>query len=209
MKENIILIGGGGHCRSCIDVIESSRKYRICGIVDIAEQIHQKILGYEIIATDEEIPRLVHEYPNFLVTLGQIHSPDKRMTIFNLLKKNGAFLPVIVSPWAHVSRHASVEEGSIVMHHALLNAGVGVGRNCIINTKALIEHDARIGDHCHISTGAVLNGGVKIGKSTLVGSGTMIKESLTVGNNSIIGAGASISRDIPSDTVLRSHWTAS
>lgn len=35
MKEQIILIGGGGHCKSCIDVIEQEGKYQIAGIVDL------------------------------------------------------------------------------------------------------------------------------------------------------------------------------
>ena len=208
MKENIILIGGGGHCRACIDVIESCREYRICGIVDTAEKMHQEILGYEIIATDEDIPRLVHAYPNFLVTLGQIHSPDKRMHIFNLLKKHRASLPVIVSPWAQVSRHAEVSEGTIVMHHALINSGVRIGKNCIINSKALIEHDARIGDHCHISTGAVVNGGVKIETASFVGSCTMLKEGVTIGGHSIIGAGSSIFGDVPPNSIVKNHGHA-
>ena len=32
--KNIILIGGGGHCKSVIDVIEQEKKYKISGIVD-------------------------------------------------------------------------------------------------------------------------------------------------------------------------------
>ena len=58
MKKNI-LIGGGGHCKSCIDVIEQEGKYRIAGIVDLPEKLHQKILGYKIIAIDDDLPRLV------------------------------------------------------------------------------------------------------------------------------------------------------
>jgi len=33
MKEKIILIGGGGHCKSCIDVIEQEGRFIIAGIV--------------------------------------------------------------------------------------------------------------------------------------------------------------------------------
>ena len=35
MNQKLILIGGGGHCRYCIDVIEQEGKYQICGIEDI------------------------------------------------------------------------------------------------------------------------------------------------------------------------------
>ena len=37
MKPKIILIGGGGHCKSVIDVIEEENKYIIAGIVDKKE----------------------------------------------------------------------------------------------------------------------------------------------------------------------------
>ena len=33
MKEKIILIGGGGHCKSCIDVIEAQGRFQIMAIV--------------------------------------------------------------------------------------------------------------------------------------------------------------------------------
>ena len=39
MKEKIILIGGGGHCRGlCIDVIEQDGRFDIAGIVDVPEK---------------------------------------------------------------------------------------------------------------------------------------------------------------------------
>jgi len=33
----IILIGGGGHCLSCIDVIEQTGLYQIIGILDLPD----------------------------------------------------------------------------------------------------------------------------------------------------------------------------
>ena len=42
--DKIILIGGGGHCKSCIDVIEQAGTFQIAGIVDVPEKLHQKAL---------------------------------------------------------------------------------------------------------------------------------------------------------------------
>jgi sugar O-acyltransferase (sialic acid O-acetyltransferase NeuD family) len=194
--QNLILIGGGGHCKSCIDVIEQQGKFQIAGIVDLPEKLHQKILGYEIIAIDDDLPRLVNEYENFLITLGQIKSPGKRIIIFQTLKESGAKSPVIISPLAYVSKHAEIGDGTIIMHHALINAGAKIGSNCIINSKALIEHDAIIGDHCHIATGATINGGVKIGPGTFFGSNAVCKEYIEIGKNAVIGCGAKIIKNI-------------
>jgi len=196
-RERIILIGGGGHCKSCIDVIELSGHFHIEGIVDIPNKLHKKLLGYEIIATDDDLPKLVNENKNFLVTLGQIKSPEKRIRIFKILKDLKAILPIIISPLAYVSRHAQIDEGTIVMHHALVNAGAHVGKNCIINTKALVEHDAKIGNHCHISTGAIINGGVKVKSGIFFGSNASTRENIEIGKNSVIGCGEKIIKNIP------------
>lgn len=48
----ILLIGGGGHCLSCIDVIEQEGNYQISGIVDRAEKLGQTILEYPVIGTN-------------------------------------------------------------------------------------------------------------------------------------------------------------
>ena len=196
MKEKIILIGGGGHCKSCIDVIEQEGRFQIAGIVDVQEKLHQKILNYEIIATDDDLPGLVNEYENFLITLGQIKSPEKRITLFQTLKESGAKLPVIISLLAYVSKHAEIGNGTIIMRHALINAGAKIGSNCIINNKALIEHDAFIGDHCHIATCAVINGGVRVGSGTFFGSNAVCKEYIEIGKNAVIGCGAKIIKNI-------------
>ena len=197
MNEKIILVGGGGHCKSCIDVIEQAETFQIDGIVDVPEKLHKKILGYEIIATDDDLPQLAHEYENFLITLGQIKSPEKRIRIFQTLKESGARLPVVISPLAYVSKHAEIGDGTIIMHHALINAGAKIGSNCIINTKALIEHDAVIGDHCHIATGAIINGGVKVESGTFFGSNAVCKEYTAIGKKAVIGCGAKIIKNVP------------
>ena len=197
MKEKIVLVGGGGHCKSCIDVIEQAGKFQIVGIFYVPDKLHQKLLGYEIMATDDDLPQLVNENTNFLVTLGQIKSPEKRIRIFQILKELKAKLPVIISPIAYVSQHAQINEGTIIMHHAIINAGAKIGQNCIINSKALIEHDAVIADHCHIATGAIINGGVTVGSGTFFGSNAVCKEYIEIGKNVVIGCGVKITKNIP------------
>jgi FlaA1/EpsC-like NDP-sugar epimerase len=52
IKPKIILIGAGGHCRSCIDVIEQQDRFEILGIVDKAGQDEPSgVLGYPLIGT--------------------------------------------------------------------------------------------------------------------------------------------------------------
>jgi len=195
-KQPIILVGGGGHCISCIDVIELEGKYNIIGILDLPEKVGQKILGYEIIGTDEQIKDYVKTCLYFLITVGQIKSAGIRKKIFNKIKEVDGSLPVITSPQAYVSKHATIDEGTIIMHHAVVNAYAKIGKCGIINSKALVEHEAIIGDFCHISTAACINGQVTIGANSFIGSNSTISNNISVAENTVIAADSQVLKNI-------------
>ncbi len=202
-KQKIILIGGGGHCKSVIDVIENENKYEIAGIVDIKQKIGQKVLNYKIIATDNELPELIKTYKNAVITVGQIKTPEIRIKIYKRLKSLNANMPVIISPFSYVSKYSFIDEGTIIMHNVIVNAGAKIGKNCIINNQALIEHDATINDNCHISTNAKINGDCIINKNTFFGSGAVLSNGIIIAENNIIAAGAVIYRNTkPNSTYI-------
>ena len=188
--KSIILIGGGGHCKSVIDVIEQEGQFEIAGIVDKSELLGSNILGYPVIGNDSDLDSLAKKHQHALITVGQIGSPLLRIKLFTLAVRAGFALPSIVSPSAYVSRHSSIGNGTIVMHNAIVNASASIEDNCIINSKALIEHDCLISKHCHISTNVTINGGTTVKSGCFVGSGSTIKESIAISENSFIKAGS-------------------
>jgi sugar O-acyltransferase (sialic acid O-acetyltransferase NeuD family) len=196
MAREILLLGGGGHCRSLIDVLEKEGSYRIRGILDVAEKLGQEVLGYPIIGTEEDLPELLRQSPYCLVSVGQVGPADLRMRLYQRLKEAGAVLPLIISTTAYVSPHAHLGEGTVVMHQACVNAGAEVGANSIINSQALLEHDVRVGDHCHISTAAVLNGGCRIGDAVLVGSRAALRQGVSITDQVLLGMGSVLLQDI-------------
>ena len=182
--KNLYLIGGGGHCKSCIDVIELENKFNIKGIFDIKDKIGDSVSGYKIIGDDNDIQKFHSKSNYFIITLGQIDRVDLRKKYFNM---NLNFVKII-SPRAYVSKNAEINQGTIIMHDAIINSGAIVGKNSIINTKSLVEHDAIIGDHCHISTGAIINGGVVVEAESFVGSSAVTKQSIVIKKKSFIKA---------------------
>ncbi|MDD2932316.1 MAG: acetyltransferase [Methylotenera sp.] len=195
-KPSIILIGAGGHARACIDVIEQQGKYNIAGLVGMRDELHAKHLGYSVIAADNSLQDLAKIYQYACIAVGQVHSPDVRVRLYQQAIELGFRLPAIIAPTAHVSRHACIGAGTIVMHGAIVNAGARVGDNCIINTRALIEHDVIVENHCHISTGAILNGDVEIGMGCFVGSGSIVKEGVSLGKSCVVGMGLSVRHNL-------------
>lgn len=203
-QELILLVGAGGHARACIDVIEREGRFAVAGLVGFPHEVGSKILGYPVLGTDADLPILLGDCTHALVTAGQIKTPELRIRLFDLLEQYGFSLPIIVSPRSYVSLHASLGSGTIVMHGAVVNAGVVIGRNCILNSQSLVEHDVEIEDHCHIATAALINGGVHIGAGTFIGSGSSVRQSIKIGKRCVIGMGQRILVDCETGTHLPS-----
>ena len=194
--DEIILIGAGGHANACVDVIESSGKYKIAGFIEEENNYIDKNLRYPVLGNDEDLIALRNKYDYAFITLGQIKTPDRRISLYNILSELNFHIPIIKSPLAYISKNAVIHEGSIIMHYAIVNSNSKVGKNCIINSRSLIEHDVFIDDHCHISTGAIINGGVKVGRGSFIGSGVITRHSISIGNHSIIDAGITLKNDV-------------
>ena len=185
----IVLVGGGGHCRSVIDVIESTGKYEIAGILE-KPGVKEDVLSYPVIGTDDDIPSLQKDGFRFIITVGHTGNASVRRRLSEVIDAAGGVQQVIISPTAWVSPHARLGAGTVVMHHAVVNAGAVIGKGCIINSKALVEHDVIVGDQVHISTGAKVNGSCRIGDRCFIGSGAVVIHETGVANDCIVGAGA-------------------
>jgi tetrahydrodipicolinate N-succinyltransferase len=123
--KKIILIGGGGHCKSCIDVIENGNKYKIKGIIDKKKNF---LLNYKVFPESYINKKLIKNNYAF-VTVGQIKNYKIRVKLFDRLKDLGFKIPTIISPSAYISKHAVIGQGTIVMHGVIINAGAVIGNN--------------------------------------------------------------------------------
>lgn len=59
--NKIILIGAGGHAKSCIDIIEKTKKYKIIGLIDNKLSVGTRVLGYKVIGTDSGLKSFFKE----------------------------------------------------------------------------------------------------------------------------------------------------
>lgn len=190
----LILVGGGGHCKSVIEAAESAGM-TINGILDLPEHVGSTILGYPVIGTDDEIGKYVADC-DFVVTLGFIKDPALRIKLHNHILEAGGHLAIVIASTANVSRHATIGDGTVVLHQCAVNAGAKIGKGCIINTCANIEHDAEIGDYCHISTGAMVNGDCKVGAETFLGSQSVMVNATSIVDGCVIAAGSMVRKSI-------------
>ena len=197
-EEKLLLVGGGGHCRSVIDSIDAS-VYNDIAIVDLPDKVGQLISMIEIVGTDDELHNLFNSgYTNAAITISNLVSQKKRVKIFDKMKLLGYVFPKIIDKTAIVSKsNTIIEEGVFIGKGVIINTGVRIGAFSIINSGAVIDHDVKVGRFSHIAPGASISGNVMVGDYTHIGTGSSIIQSINVGNKTIIGAGSVVVRDIP------------
>lgn len=187
--QPLLLIGSGGHARSVLDVIETLSNFYVHGLIGLPSEVGSTVLGYKVIGTDDDLNILRRDVPSAVIALGQIKTSESRRRIAIQLQNLRFSMPPIISASARVSKHATIAEGTVIHHNAVINSSVSIGKHSIINTSALLEHDVAIGDFCHVSTGALVNGGVKLGSDSFIGSGAIIREGVSLPASTVVSAG--------------------
>ena len=190
MKKKILIIGAGGHSKSCIDILKQCNKYEIYGIIGLNSEVGKKVSDIPVIGVDKDLLELRNIVDHAFIAIGQIKSPEKRIKIYKHLKKLNFILPAFYSNNSYVSPFAEIMEGTIVMHHCVINAGVKIGKCVIINNMSLIEHDSSVGNFTHVSTNVVLNGNVIVGDRSFIGSKTVTSNNIVIDNDEFIKMGS-------------------
>lgn len=196
--RKLLLVGGGGHCRSVISALKSGdMEYKEIGIVERGKKAGQEISGIPVVGEDNDLEQLYSQgYTDAFITLGSIGNPQKRRQLFRKIQEIGFHVPNIIDVSSMVSEDAKLGEGIFVGKGSVINSCAVVADGCIINTSATIEHDCEIGAFAHMATGSVLCGDVRIGADTHIGANATVIQGICIGKNVIIGAGSVIIRNV-------------
>ena len=198
--KKIVLVGGGGHCRSVLDSLLMTKQYDEIVITDAEMQPGSKILGCRVAGTDSSLPLLRENgFEYAFISVGSIQSCELRKRLASVLSELGFRIPVITDPIACVSGYASVGQGTFVGKNAVINAGAVVGEHCIINTGSIVEHECEIGSFSHISVGSILCGGCRVGYETFIGAGSTVIQGKVLGNRVVIGVNSTVLSDVNDD----------
>ncbi len=199
--SKLVLIGGGGHCKSVLDSAKRMNCFEEIVITDPKIEPGTKILGHAVVGNDDCLEQLLRQgFDHAFITVGSINTDPLREKIADRVALLDFEFPVIKDPSAVVSDSSIIGEGTFIGKNAVVNAEAVVGRHCIINSGAVIEHECSIGDFSHVSVGTALCGTVKIGRNCMIGAGSTVIQSVTVGDKCVIGAGTVVIKDLPENS---------
>jgi sugar O-acyltransferase (sialic acid O-acetyltransferase NeuD family) len=179
IADMYILIGNGGHARSCRDVALG--------------QLEK--LFYLSDADDGGPERLGVFGDAAKFSTGLFHlaiGPSRvRVELATCFRAAGLRWFSLISPHAIV-RSDRLGEGVFIGHRAHIGPGSSVGNLAIVNTAAVVEHDCIVEDGAFVGPGAVLCGGVRVGANAMIGAGAIVVPKMNIEESARIPAGVTV-----------------
>lgn len=201
--QPLIVVGGGGHAKVLIDLALAQGR-KVLGFVDRnPSSVPGNILGAPLLGDDGALGRFDAQEVMLVCGIGSTEVSSIREMVFQRLMNAGYRFAALIHPNAVIGRDVLVSDGAVIMAGAVLQAGVRVGINAIVNTRASVDHDCIVGDHAHIAPGAVLSGQVVVGASAHLGTGAVVIQGVTIGSGAFVAAGSVVVKSVPAQARVR------
>lgn len=162
MKDNLLIIGAGGHGKVVAEVAEA------CGYENIAFLDDN---SPEAIGKISDMIFYRERFSNAFVGIG---NNQFRNETINKVIEIGYHIPVLIHPTAYVSKSAAVSEGTIVEPLAIVNANTVVGTGCIVSVGSIVDHDTMLEACVHVNAGAVVKAGAHVEKNRKLEAGEVV-----------------------------------
>ena len=197
----LVIIGGGGHAKVVIDILQSYPSLELVGITDQnTERRDQKISGVPIIGDDSILPELIENgVSHAFIAIGD---NSLRKKLFEKTAELGFQFANAIHPKAIISSSVKLGQGIAIMGGVVINAESIIGDNVVIDTSASIDHECQIANHAYVAPGVTLSGNVTVGEGAFIGAGATVIQGVRIGENAIVGAGAVVLHDISPATIV-------
>lgn len=195
-NKKLLLIGGGGHCKSVISSLNRNEFSEI-GIIDPNLKNGSEIMGIKVIGNDDDLFRLRNlGFCYAFISLGSIGDTNLRKILFNKVVDLGFKIINIIDESASLEKSVCLGSGIFVGKNAVVNAETELEDGCIINSGSIIEHECHIGKFTHIAPGAVICGNCFIGQNVHIGANSSIKQGITIEEGAMIGMGSVVLKNV-------------
>lgn len=201
MTRKAIIIGAGGQALSLADAVHGLELDLLgCVAPQLAPGTGERLahLGAELNETGYSPDQV--QLLNGIGSAGPIGR--RRAVYLELLSQGWRFMSLAHRTAAVSPLVGQLGAGYQALAGSVINAGVGLGDNVLVNSGAIIEHGCHVGSHTHVASGATVCGDCVIGESVHIGAGATLIQGIQVGDGAVIAAGAVVTEDVKPLTLV-------
>ncbi|MDD5217670.1 MAG: serine acetyltransferase, partial [Candidatus Omnitrophica bacterium] len=170
-KIPVLGLGTGGHAKVVVEAIQAAGGYRIVGMLDPKKELwNTYFLGAPVLGGDELLTELYQKkLRHVFIGMGSSLDLTVRKKIYDKAIQHGFQVIAVIHPKAIISSSCHMKQAPSIMAAAVLDPGVCLGVNVLVNVGSYIGHDSVIGDHVHVAPHVALGSAVCIGDCSFIG----------------------------------------
>ena len=197
LRAGSVLLGAGGHAR-VVSCSMAAAGQPLQGLLDpaLARRGTAEWQGLPVLGDDDWLETADPSRVLLANGLGDMPTSARRREIFERWVARGFSFETVIHPSAVVSADLVAGQGVQLMAGTVIQPGVTIGANTVVNTRASVDHEVSLGKHVHVCPGAVLCGDVRIGDRSYIGPGAVIGRGVRIGEDCIIGAGSVVVKNV-------------
>ena len=179
------MVGAGGFGRAVAEAVQLGERYRVVGFVDDRWPGVAEVGAYPVLGSLDQLESLRAQAQAAIVAIG-----DNRVRrhAFELARRAGFEIAIVIHPQALVSPSARLCPGVIVMAGANVGCAARVGDGAIINAGAVLDHDVQIGAFAHIGIRACVGGGGVVDEGAFLKIGAVVGGAQHIAANAVVGS---------------------
>jgi sugar O-acyltransferase (sialic acid O-acetyltransferase NeuD family) len=194
----LIVIGGGGHARELIDVVEAMNRvdpsFEFIGFAADEYYNETEMSSREARYLGGVAETLSSFDAEYVIGIG---SGEARREIDDLATSLGRRAATLVHPDSSMGFGVELGPGAVITAGARLTTEVKLGRHVHVNVNCTVSHDVRLDDYVTLSPGVNVSGWVHVCELVTMGTGSSAIDRVEIGAATFVGAGATVIGDIP------------
>lgn len=193
----LLLIGGGAHARSIIDMLRSQGGVNVVGVVNAYAPRESHILDVPVLGDLSELASMVVGLPQHAVLAiddngGRMNAAQRVTSLMP-----GIRFPSLVHSKAMVGGGVTIGQGSVVMGGAFVEVGTVIGEHVIIGANCSIGPGSSLGGFVTVHAGACIAESCHIGSGCSIGMNASLVKRMIIGTHSVVGPGSVVLESVP------------
>jgi acetyltransferase-like isoleucine patch superfamily enzyme len=208
--SSVALVGGGMGAEVLLERLRlTSQLDKVGGYFDLSQKEQFPDIEYLGDPAKDSIYQgfIEGKFDGLLITVTS--NMGFRREILNLVEEFEIPLATYIDKQSFVSESAVIGAGSLILDSARVGHKAQIGKNVFLSGFVNIDHHCVVGENSTFGPGVFFSGNVKTGVDIVFGSNIAVEPGITIGDNCKIASGSILTRDVPSETVVKVKSTTS
>jgi len=208
--SSVALVGGGMGAEVLLERLRlSSHLHKVAGYFDLSQKEQFADIKYLGDPAKDSIYQgfVKGEFDGLIITVTS--NMSFRRELLNLVEEFEIPLATYIDEQSFVSESAVIGAGSLILDSARVGHKAQIGKNVFLSGFVNIDHHCVVGENSTFGPGVFFSGNVKTGVDIVFGSNIAVEPGITIGANCKIASGSVLTRNVPSETVVKVKSTTS